>query len=219
MSGFSLRRAAAVAPAGPTDPKPGMPPGQWLQAHRYTVLAAGGIGVVALALISRYRNQGDPSSDPSELNPYLAGQYADTTSTDVYNALEPLLEQLSGFDGTSQLLGQGQSILDAINKLPKPSTTGTTTGGGSTGGTTGGTTDSRLLSQFHQVGKVGATTSLDAYIKKLYPAANSTQLNAVKYWTTIDPRNAQFRSQLQAGKIPGGAPIHFLAGPTYGRSK
>lgn len=220
MNGFSVRQAATGAPAGPTDPKPGMAPGQWLQAHRYTVLAGGGIGVVALALISRYRHSGDPASttDTSgDLNPYLSGQYADTTSTDVYNALEPLLEQLSGFDGTSQLLGQGQSILDAINKLPKPSTTGTTTGGGSTGG--GTSTDSRLLSQFHRVGTVGSTTSLDAYIRKLYPTASQTQLNAVKFWTVRDPRNAQFKTDLAAGKIPGGAPIRFLAGPKYGRSK
>lgn len=210
MSSFQLRQAAGGTAAGPTDGKPKMPPGQWLQAHRYTVLAGGGVGVVALALYSRMKHSGDPAAaaDPSSLNPNLSGQYADTTSTDIYNALEPLIERMSGFDGTSQLLGQGQSILDAINKLPKPAGGGTTSGGGSTGGTPAH--PAALGDQFHQVGKVGATTTFDAYVRQHYPTATPTQRNAIQFWTILDPRNARFRKDLEANKIPGGAPINFV---------
>lgn len=112
-------------------------PRAWLQAHEKPIAGAGAAVVVALGLVAARRRKAstkavgagqDGSTPPAgaTISGYAPG-VADTTGTDVYNALQPQIAQ------TQSLMGQ---ILDKLNSgsgaTPPPTTSGSTTGGTTT---------------------------------------------------------------------------------------
>lgn len=80
--------------------------GQWLKTHKNEAMLAGGGVVVAIALYvkSQSSSSGSSSTDATEVP-----ATADTTDSDVYNALEGQIESLSGAVSTLQGLSPGSS--------------------------------------------------------------------------------------------------------------
>lgn len=141
-----------------------------------------------------------------------AGGYtANTTGSDAYNALEPLIENLSGFSGTEalqqQLAANQAALLAALNG--GKGTTNPGTGTAAPGSAPG-------PSQIHAVGKVGTMYNLYNYVLGLYPKATGAQIAQITYNTINDPANARYRNNLVAGFIPGGARITFDSSPVKG---
>jgi hypothetical protein len=90
--------AAIKAPPGKA-----LKTGPWLKSHKQeAALGAGGI-VVAIALYVRSKNASSSSSGASSTTPATA----DTTSSDLYNALEGQIANLQ--QGASSGAGQGQT--------------------------------------------------------------------------------------------------------------
>lgn len=209
-------------PAGPA--RPGAPAGvpgrskvsAFLSTPKGQLSAAGG-AVVLYALYRRYKTSQaagaggvgtDTSSGTASTSTGAGIPTADTTGTDLYSSLEPIIEQLSGFDG-AQSLAAGQAaqtaaLLAAINAGKGTTTTGGTgTAGGGT--TTPGTPAKAppFPNQVHQVGQVGKSYKLADLIKSYYPKASSQQDAEILYATVANDRS------LGSGVVPGGKKVTF----------
>lgn len=171
-------------------------------------LAAGGALVVGYALYRRMKTNaaaaaaGGTDTSGSSSASGAGVPTGDTTATDLYSQLEPLIESSSGFT-------DAQTIEQQLAALQAGLAAGQTTGTGTSGTTTGGTTTSPAPgtplqpNQVHQVGQVGKSYKLMDLIKAYYPKDTSQQDAEIGYATIAnDPA-------LGSGTVPGGTKVTF----------
>lgn len=179
-------------------------------------LGAAVVGVVGIALWHRYRTAKqaaqNPGIDPATGQPY-ATQYnpgQGTSATDLYNALEPLAEHLSGYSDAATL-AQIQATLAAIQKGAKPPVAPPPKPGPGPVPNPNG-----YANQLRTFGKAGQRLSLTDYLKQVFPGATTQQYRNAAFYAVLDPRNAKYKADLQKAVLPGGVGIYFDA-PTIGR--
>lgn len=195
--------AKPFPPGRPGAPKPGgQSAKQFLSTPGGKLTAAGG----AVALFALYKRRqsgaGAAGTDTAQSAGATAGYTANTSGQDAYNALEPLIENLSGFSGTAaiqQQLDQNQAaLLSAINAGK-----GTPPGGAVTAKPPG-------ANQLEQ-----PVTSRNLYNEIIgrYRGATGQQIAEIAYNTINAPQNARWHSQLSQGIIPAYSKITFVSAP------
>lgn len=228
-AGAPVAAAPRVVPTGGPTPAPagrtgagagvGMAPGRGrlsaFLATRNGKLAAAGGAVAAFALYKRIRSSKDPgSSTAGDAAAGTAGAGiqggVDTSATDVYNALEPLIEHMSGYTDATNINKQLADLNTQLAALKNQKTTEPAPGGGTTlPGTTPTPTSKAFTDQLHYVGKPGETVSLDAAVKKYFPGATPTQVKNIEYWSAKKDTPSNLWLWI-SGKVPGGFHATFL---------
>lgn len=195
--------AGAPAPSGsptgaPAAAKPS--PLAFLKTRNGKIGAAGG-GVVLLALYARAKKSsaagtaadGTSGAAATAANPQGT---ADTSATDLYNTLEPLIEKASGFTDASSIEAQLAAQLAAINKL---------------GGAATPATIKAIPAGYGLVGQVGKTYKITDYLKGRYPNATAAQLQSIFNTVVHDPQNKADSAAFSKGIILGGQKVYFPA--------
>lgn len=196
------RPGAPTAPAGKSK----------LSGLLATPKGQAGAAVALVAVYALYRRYKAGAADTSGTSTAsgAAVPTADTSQTDLYSQLEPLIEQLSGFSGSQALAAgqqaQTQALLDAINAGK-----GTTTPPPITQGPNPPQKAALFPTETRAVGKVGLSVNLRNYVAQIYPKATKAQQDQIVFNTVNDPKNAKYH--LGTGTIPGGALVEFLSAP------
>lgn len=158
--------------------------------------------VIGFALYRRLKN-GTGTDTASTAAAGAGVPAANTTNSDLFSELEPLLENLSGFQDTA-------TIEQQLATLQKGLGAGQTTG---TGTTTPPASTPPGKDQQHAVGKLGGSYNLYNYVLGLYPKATGNQIAQIVYNTINSPANAKYHSDLVAGNIRGGSLVTFVSSP------
>lgn len=139
--GTAVDRPAAAARAGSAQLQ------QWVTAHRVPVLGTAAAAVAGLALLMRRRTGRGVTATGSTAAPAIGGTTAytpgvyDSTASDLYNTLQPMLEQLQrGQEALADLYGSDPRYVppptSTPGTYPAPGAPGAplfTPGGSSTG--------------------------------------------------------------------------------------
>ena len=194
--------AKPFPPGGPGAPAAGAR--RFLATPGGKLTAAGGV-VAAFALYRRHQAAG-AGAGAANTSPQTAGSTAgytaDTSGQDAYNALEPLIENLSGFSGTAaiqQQLDQNQAALLAAINAGK----GTPPAGGVTAKPPGP----------NQIEQPVTARNLYNEIIGRYKGASGQQIAQIAYNTINAPENARWKPQLSQGIIPAYSKITFISAP------
>jgi hypothetical protein len=206
--------AGPPAPGSPAAGKPASSVSKVLSTPRGQ-LGAAAVAVAAFALYRRLKaNKGaDPNAAASTAGTAAASPQgtADTSQTDLYNSLEPLIEQLAGYNLGPQLA----NLQTSVNDLSKTAGTSSSSSSTTTSGASTTTAPSAAgvpagwITQLVAVGRVGSGTNIADEIKALRPGISAKDLTAAEYATIINPANRALglgRSPI----IPGGDRVTFV---------
>lgn len=180
----------------------------FLKSRNGKIGAGVAAAVVVFALYKRHQAAaatGTAATTGTAGTPTAGGTTADTTGSDLFNALEPIIENLSGFDAGA-----------AINKSNADQTAALTQLFNGAQGTNTGTTPAGGHTYAAKEVATGPQTVL-SFFKKAFPTANNTELQKLLDTTRKDPRNATVLAQLTAGQFKSGSTKVYL--PAYTTAK